>query len=96
MAKIDPEDFARRVEKISGIFENIVDQAQTQSLTRCPYKNMHDQCTAKFGCQNQRKPPVSGDPLLCGHDGKLNYRSAWEEDPDLKEKVRKQLRGEDD
>lgn len=95
MGKIDKEEYAKRIEKISRIFEGVVEQAQVDSLTRCPYKNRHGQCTAKFGCQNQRKPPVAGDPLICGHDGEFNYRSAWEENPGLEERVRRQIRGED-
>ena len=45
---------------------------------RCPYKNRLDQCTAQFGCRNQRKPRNPGELRVCGGDDKIDYRSAWE------------------
>ena len=50
-----------------------------QATFRCPYKNRHDECTAKFGCRNQRRTASRGQPAdVGGGDDKLDYRSAWE------------------
>jgi uncharacterized 2Fe-2S/4Fe-4S cluster protein (DUF4445 family) len=78
MQKIDKKEYQKRLDKITEIFEGMVLHADEQSTYRCPYKNRFDQCTAKFGCRNQRKPPVEGDLLLCGADDRIDYRSAWE------------------
>ncbi len=60
------------------IFREIGEVANQVSTWRCPYKNMHDRCTARFGCRNQlRSEVVSGQPLCTGSD-KLDYRGAWE------------------
>ena len=78
MQKIDKEEYQKRLDKITEMFEGMVLHADEQSTYRCPYKNRFDQCTAKFGCRNQRKPPTKGDLLLCGGDDRIDYRSAWE------------------
>ena len=78
MQKIDKKEYQKRLDKITEIFEGMVLHADEQSTYRCPYKNRFDQCTARFGCRNQRKPPVEGDLLLCGGDDRIDYRSAWE------------------
>ena len=78
MQKIDTEEYQKRLDRITELFSSMVSHADEQATYRCPYKNRFDQCTAKFGCRNQRKPPVKGDLLLCGGDDKLDYRSAWE------------------
>ena len=78
MKKINKEEYQKRLDKITELFSSMVTHADEQSMYRCPYKNRFDQCTAKFGCRNQRKPPVKGDLLLCGGDDKIDYRSAWE------------------
>ena len=78
MRKIDKKEYQKRLDKITDMFEGIVLHADEQSTYRCPYKNRFDQCTAKFGCRNQRKPAVKGDLLLCGGDDRIDYRSAWE------------------
>ena len=76
--KINKEEYQKRLDRITQLFEDIVLHADEQSTYRCPYKNRFDQCTAKFGCRNQRKPPAKGDLLLCGGDDRIDYRSAWE------------------
>ena len=81
MSDIDPAEHGKRLTRLTDIFADIVSQAETQSLTRCPYRNAADRCTAKFACQCQRKPAVDG-LLKCTHDGTLDYRSAWESDPE--------------
>lgn len=78
MQKINKEEYQKRLDSITQLFEDIVLHADEQSTYRCPYKNRFDQCTAKFGCRNQRKPPAKGDLFLCGGDDRIDYRSAWE------------------
>ncbi len=77
--RIDPEAFKLRLERISEIFAGMVTHADQQAKERCPYKDRRDQCTAKFGCRNQRPAAQAGGQLLCAaQDGQLEYRSAWE------------------
>ena len=78
MQKIDKAEYEKRLKRISELFSSMVVHADHLSTYRCPYKNRLDQCTAKFGCRNQRRPSVKGDLMLCGGDDKLDYRSAWE------------------
>ncbi len=79
MRKIDKSEYEKRLNKITEIFEELVTHADEQATYRCPYKNRFDHCTAKFGCQNQRKID-EGTGLRCIGDDKLDYRSAWETD----------------
>lgn len=75
-------EYQKSLDQLTGIFSDIVVQADQQSLVRCPYKNRHDECTAMFGCRNQRKNPKEGGKVfICVGDGKLDYRTAWESDP---------------
>ena len=85
MKKIDKEEYEKRLNKITQIFEDLVVHADEQATYRCPYKNRLDQCTAQFGCRNQRKIE-EGTGLLCVGDDKLDYRSAWEID-ETKEQI---------
>ena len=78
MQKIDKAEYQKRLDRISSIFADMMRHADKQSAERCPYKNRFDQCTAQFGCRNQRKSDVAGEPFLCVGDDKLDYRSAWE------------------
>ncbi|MCZ6676669.1 MAG: ASKHA domain-containing protein [Candidatus Poribacteria bacterium] len=78
MQKIDKKEYQKRLDKITELFSSMMVHAEEQATYRCPYKNRSNQCTAKFGCRNQRKPPIKGDLLVCGGDDKLDYRSAWE------------------
>jgi hypothetical protein len=75
---IDPAEYERRIERISELFTSMMDTVQDLSTRRCPYKNRFDQCTAGFGCRNQRPPRAEGELKVCGGDDKLDYRSAWE------------------
>ena len=80
---IDKEAVERRRFRLTQILSEIVDQAATQSLSRCPYRNQHDLCTAKFVCRNQGDRDDEHGLQLCLCDGQLDYRSAWEvEDPE--------------
>jgi hypothetical protein len=86
---IRPEEWQERVDRMTELFGSMIAVADELSTRRCPYKNRFDQCTAHFGCRNQRRPtappdgPVRGrnDSLkLCAGDDKLDYRNAWEVD----------------
>jgi hypothetical protein len=77
---IDPEAYRERLARIEELFGGMMDTAMEVSTRRCPYKNRFDECTASFGCRNQRKPTAPGGLKICGGDDKLDYRSAWEAD----------------
>jgi hypothetical protein len=78
MRKIDPEEYRKRLDKITELFAGMVTHADTLSTMRCPYKNRFDQCTAQFGCRNKRKPTNPGELPICVSDDKLDYRKAWQ------------------
>jgi len=77
---IDPAAYQARLDRISELFSSMIATATELSTRRCPYKNRFDQCTAGFGCRNQRPPREPGELKVCGGDDKLDYRSAWETD----------------
>ncbi len=81
MRKIDPAEYQKRLDRMTELFAGMVREADSKSLTRCPYRDRHDDCTAAIRCRNQRPPREGGNALQCGHDGALDYRSAWESDP---------------
>ncbi len=81
MSKIDPKDIQQRMDRISEIFTDMVSHAETLSKTRCPYRDRKDRCTAEFRCRNQQNRQADDAPLLCGHEGEFDYRSAWESNP---------------
>jgi len=80
LQRIDPDEYQKRLDRLSEILGGIAGHADVQATFRCPYKNRFDQCTAHFGCRNQRKPQAPGDLMRCGGDDQLDYRPAWEED----------------
>lgn len=92
MSDPDQEAFAERLERMAAIFSDIVAHAEESILTRCPYRDRFDLCTALFRCRNQL-PTDKGDPedLACGHDGKFDYRSAWESNPRAVERTRERI-----
>ncbi len=92
MSKPRQSELQKSLDRMTEILGDIVAHADTQSLTRCPYKNKDDECTAKFGCQNKRKKIVDGAKRFsCVGDGKLDYRTAWESDPDSIVRARNEL-----
>jgi hypothetical protein len=76
--RIDPEAYRERLERITELYSSMMTTVGDLSTRRCPYKNRFDQCTAQFGCRNQRKPEVAGGLKQCGGDDKIDYRSAWD------------------
>jgi hypothetical protein len=77
---VDPAEWQARLDRISGLFGSMIETAADQATRRCPYKNRFDQCTAQFGCRNQRRPRAEGELKVCGGDDRLDYRGAWETD----------------
>ncbi|MCC7264866.1 MAG: hypothetical protein IT369_20300 [Candidatus Latescibacteria bacterium] len=92
--RIDPEAFKQRLDRISEIFAGMVKHADEQAQHRCPYKDRRDQCTAQFGCRNQRPAAQAGGLQACAApDGQLEYRSAWQTlGPEKAAALRDQLR----
>lgn len=76
----DGEAWQARLDVLSGLLGGMIETATRQATYRCPYKNRFDQCTAQFGCRNQRKPREPDGLRVCGGDDKLDYRGAWETD----------------
>jgi len=89
----DPEAYRERIRRMTELFADIADHAKDMSRNRCPYRDRHDLCTARFRCRNQRPAPAGAEPAeACGHDGGFDYRSAWETRPDTFERTRDKLR----
>lgn len=78
MKKIDPAEYQKRLDVLNQILNGIAQHANDLALTRCPYKNRRDECTARFGCRNKRKPIDAGCLPHCAGDDKLDYRPAWD------------------
>ena len=76
--RVDAADYQQRLDRVTELFSSMMTTANELSTRRCPYKNRHDQCTATFGCRNQRKPEIDGDLMHCAGDDALDYRNAWE------------------
>ncbi len=91
MAKMDEEAYRERLARMTSLFADMVNHADEVSRHRCPYRDRHDHCTAKIRCRNQKRPGADGEPLLCLHDGSLDYRNAWESDPDTYDRAKKKL-----
>ena len=76
--KLDKERYKASMARLYGIFKDISETTNQVSTWRCPYKNVEDRCTAKFGCRNQDRKVDPGELYVCVGDDKLDYRSAWE------------------
>ena len=75
------ERYKQSLARLAEVMEPMAKHADVQALSRCPYKNRFDRCTAKFGCRNQRKQEA-GELMLCASDDKLDYRPYWEVEND--------------
>ena len=91
MPKIDKQAYYERIQRMSEIFGDMVQHADEQSLTRCPYRDRHDHCTAHIRCNHQARPASGEGPATCTHDGRFDYRSAWDSDPDSRARARKKI-----
>ena len=87
----DPESYRQRIDRISAIFADIAGRAEAVSKFRCPYRDRLDRCTSKFSCRNQQS--VEGKDLsVCTHDGKFDYRSAWETRPESYDRIKARIK----
>ena len=75
---IDPDEYRERLDRITELYSSMMTTVGDLSTRRCPYKNRFDQCTAHFGCRNQRRPRNPGELKVCAADDKIDFRSAWE------------------
>jgi hypothetical protein len=91
MRKIDPADYQKRLDRMTELFSGMVRDAERLSETRCPYRDKHDECTAAFRCRNQGELRDGRPRPPCGHDGKLDYRSAWQSDPAAHQKTKDRI-----
>jgi hypothetical protein len=93
MAAATPEEIQERFDRLGEILGGIVGHADAQASSRCPYRDRHDLCTAKFRCRNQIPllATADDDGLSCGHDGAFDYRSAWESDPRTADDARRKI-----
>lgn len=90
MAKIDESEYRKRLARISEIFADMVGHAEVVSRHRCPYRDRHDRCTANFRCRSQLAEDGADTPL-CTHDGRFDYRLAWESDPRSYDRAKRRI-----
>lgn len=91
MPHLNPEEYRKRVDRVTEMFSGMVEHADEQSRTRCPYRDAQDACTALFRCRNQVDGEFSDSPPRCTHDGAFDYRTAWESDPESEQRARQRL-----
>lgn len=91
MRKIDPAEYQKRLDRMTELFAGMVKEADRLSLTRCPYRDRHDECTAAFRCRNQGAVRDGRQRQACGHDNRLDYRSAWQSDAAAQQRVKDRL-----
>ena len=75
--EFDIPKYHSSLKRLDEIFRNISSKVNETSLSRCPYKNADDRCTAKFGCRNQDRDVAESELFICLGSDKLNYQSAW-------------------
>jgi hypothetical protein len=76
--QVDKDRYRASIIRLHGIFKDMSDTATVVSTWRCPYKNVRDRCTAKFGCRNQLRAEVPDELPICTGSDNLDYRGAWE------------------
>ena len=72
------EKYYSSMKKLDSIFRDMSQTVNEVSKTRCPYKNVENKCTAKFGCRNQDRNVNPADLYVCTGSDSLNYKYAWE------------------
>ena len=75
---IDRERYRKSIERLTDIFRDMSNTVSDVSTRRCPYKDVKNRCTAKFGCRNQDHTVPDGELFICLGDDNLDYRGAWE------------------
>lgn len=80
MPPTSKEEYESLLDRIETIFSDILEHADKQSRTRCPYRNRADECTARFSCRSRRPGPSAAANPVCGHGSALDYRDSWEAD----------------
>ncbi len=76
--QVDKERYRASMTRLYDIFKDMSDTVTEVSTRRCPYKNVQDRCTAKFGCRNQDRTVPAGELYICTGSDNLDYRNAWE------------------
>ena len=76
--QVDKERYRASMVRLYDIFKDMSDTVTEVSTRRCPYKNVQDRCTAKFGCRNQDRTVPAGELYICTGSDNLDYRNAWE------------------
>ena len=77
-ATVDRQRYEASVARLYDIFTDVSETVTEVSKWRCPYKNIHDQCTANFSCRNQNRNVPEDELYKCTGSDRLDYRSAWE------------------
>ena len=75
---VDKNRHHESIVKLYEIYKGISQTVDSNSKWRCPYKNVKDECTADFGCRNQKRVDQQSDVLVCTGSDNLNYRDAGE------------------
>jgi len=70
------DDPAGGFARLSETLAELVARAEQLSVSRCPYCNRFDECTAQFGCVNQRQEFPPGRLPACAIGGTLNHHRA--------------------
>jgi hypothetical protein len=50
-------ELAAALGELQAVFTDLVATAEEKSCIRCPYMNVHRECTASFACINQVRAP---------------------------------------
>ena len=79
--RVDKDRYRASLARLEEIYRGISSSAVAVSSWRCPYKDVRDRCTARFGCRNQSYVDGPDRPALCTGSDDLDYRSAWETGP---------------
>ena len=76
--QVDVERYRASMARLYDIFKDMSNTVNVVSTWRCPYKNVHDRCTANFGCRNQDRTVPQGELFICTGSDEVDYRGAWE------------------
>ena len=74
----DKDKYTESLRRLEDIFRDISHSANETSKWRCPYKDVQNRCTAKFGCRNQNRQIEANELYLCMGSDDIDYRPAWD------------------